>query len=85
MHLFDGFPSHYSDDQKGVVLAYVSALIFLNIVANPIIYAFKIRRAKRRIRCVVNNISSEARMHRWRGQVELSHEKISLNQTTNAK
>ena len=83
MHLFGAFPSSYSDDEKGVLLAYVSALIFLNIVVNPIIYAFKIRRAKRRIRCVINNISSEARMNRWRGNVELSHEKISLNDTTN--
>ena len=56
------FPVSYTDDQKGVIVAYATALVYLNIVANPLIYAFKIRRRRQRIRCMKNNISSEAQL-----------------------
>ena len=57
------FPASYTDDQKGVIVAYATALVYLNIVANPLIYAFKIRRRRQRIRCITNNnISSEAQL-----------------------
>ena len=64
LHLTDVFPPSYTDNQKGVVFAYVTSLVFLNIVANPLIYAFKIRRVKHRVRSMINNISSEARLRR---------------------
>lgn len=62
LHLSNVFPSSYTDDRKGVILAYTSSFVFLNIIANPIIYAFKIRRVKSRVRTMINNISSEARL-----------------------
>ena len=80
LHLFDVFPSSYTDDKKGVVLAYASSSIFLNIIANPIIYAFKIRRVKRRIQCMINNISSEARVRNCKLSTDSEFkEHLSLN------
>ena len=64
LHLADVLPASYTDDQKGVVLAYTTSFVFLNIVANPLIYAFKIRRVKHKMRSMINNISFEARLRR---------------------
>ena len=57
LHLIDVFPPSYNDDKKGVVVAYVTSLVYLNIVANPLIYAFKIRRVRRKMRSVVRSFS----------------------------
>ena len=82
------FPASYTDDQKGVIVAYVTSLVYLNIVANPLIYAFKIRRRKQRVRCMINSISSEARLRiipsldsRCKDAMELSEVlKATMNQ-----
>ena len=57
LHLVDGFPSMYTENQKGVVLAYTSSLVFLNIIANPVIYAVKIRRVRRKVRAAMEVFS----------------------------
>ena len=36
--------------QKGTILTYVSSVIYLNCIANPLIYAFNIRKVSKTIR-----------------------------------
>ena len=84
LHLTDVFPASYTDDKKGVVFAYVSSFVFINIVANPLIYAFKIRRVKHKVRCMINNISSEARMRRKPSLDSGCKDVISLNELLKA-
>ena len=62
LHLTDMFPPSYTDDQKGVIVTYATALVYLNIVANPLIYAFKIRRRKQSMRrcAMIQSITPEA-------------------------
>ena len=79
LHLLGGFPSKFTNSEKGVVLAYVSSLVFLNIVANPVIYAFKIQRVRRRVLVQINKFSSQERLNSNR--IRAIDEVNSLNQT----
>ena len=84
LHLADVFPASYTDDQKGVVLGYTTSFVFLNIVANPLIYAFKIRRVKNKVRSMINNISSEARLRRKPSLDSGCKDAIALNELLKA-
>lgn len=42
--------SHLSLGQKGTILTYISSVIYFNCIANPLIYACKIKKVRRYIR-----------------------------------